>query len=171
MKKHLLGIDIGGTKCAVIYGYKEGEELHLVHKEKFPTTSRDETVAGILTSIGDTIKKYTPAKEQIAAIGISCGGPLDSNTGIIMSPPNLPGWDRVPIVEIIENQFGIRTSLQNDANACALAEWKFGSGRGTQNMVFMTFGTGLGAGLILDGKLYTGTNDNAGEVGHIRLSD
>lgn len=66
---------------------------------------------------------------------------------------------------------GIKTNLHNDANACALAEWKFGAGKGTKNMVFLTFGTGLGAGLILNGKLYTGTNDNAGELGHIRLSD
>lgn len=65
----------------------------------------------------------------------------------------------------------IKTNLHNDANACALAEWKFGAGKGTKNMVFLTFGTGLGAGLILNGKLYTGTNDNAGELGHIRLSD
>ncbi len=68
-------------------------------------------------------------------------------------------------------QFSIPTAIQNDANACALAEWKFGAGRGTQNMIFLTFGTGLGAGLILDGKLYSGTNDNAGEVGQIRLDN
>jgi len=66
---------------------------------------------------------------------------------------------------------GVKAALQNDANACALAEWKFGAGRGTKNMVFLTFGTGLGAGLIIDGRLYAGTNDNAGELGHIRLAD
>lgn len=88
-----------------------------------------------------------------------------------MSPPNLPGWDNVPITELIEKTVGIRAVLQNDANACAVAEWKYGAGKGTRNMVFLTFGTGLGAGLILDGKLYSGTNDNAGEIGHIRLSD
>jgi glucokinase len=88
-----------------------------------------------------------------------------------MSPPNLPGWDDVHIVEYFEKEFSIPTFIQNDANACALAEWKFGAGRGTQNMIFLTFGTGLGAGLILDGKLYSGTNDNAGEVGHLRLDN
>lgn len=88
-----------------------------------------------------------------------------------MSPPNLPGWNDIPIVRMLEERFGIRTGIHNDANACALAEWKFGAGVGTQNMVFLTFGTGLGAGLILDGKLYAGTNDNAGELGHIRLSE
>lgn len=171
MKENLLGIDIGGTKCAVNYGYMEGEELQLIDKDRFPTMTLDETINSILASIERMIIKYSLTKDDIAAIGISCGGPLDSHRGIVMSPPNLPGWDQVPIVRIIEEKFGIRTSLQNDANACALAEWKYGSGRGSRNMVFMTFGTGLGAGLILDGNLYTGTNDNAGEVGHLRLSD
>jgi glucokinase len=105
------------------------------------------------------------------AVGISCGGPLDSRTGVVQSPPNLPGWDNIPIVKLVEEATGIRAALQNDANACALAEWKYGAGRGTRNMVFLTFGTGMGAGLVLDGKLYAGTNDNGGEVGHIRLSD
>jgi glucokinase len=121
--------------------------------------------------ISEILKKQKLSVMDIAAIGISCGGPLDSKKGVVMSPPNLPGWNEVHIVEYFENQFSIPASIQNDANACALAEWKFGAGRGTQNMIFLTFGTGLGAGLILDGKLYSGTNDNAGEVGHIRLEN
>jgi glucokinase len=107
--------------------------------------------------------------EHLSGIGISCGGPLSSKKGLILSPPNLPGWDNVPMVELAEKRFGIKTILQNDANACAIAEWKFGAGRGYRNVIFLTFGTGMGAGLILDGKLYSGTTDLAGEVGHIRL--
>ena len=95
--------------------------------------------------------------------------PLDSKRGIIQEPPNLPGWVDVPIVDILTARTGLPAFLCNDANACALAEWRFGAGRGTDNMIFCTFGTGFGAGLILDGKLYAGTNDNAGEIGHIRL--
>jgi glucokinase len=91
--------------------------------------------------------------------------------GLIVSTPNLPtGWHGFYIVEYVKTEFGLTAKLQNDANACAVAEWKFGAGQGTKNMVFFTFGTGLGAGLILDGKLYAGTNDNAGEAGHIRLA-
>lgn len=171
MKEYLLGIDIGGTKCAVNYGYKEGEHLFLLDKEKFSTTTVDETIDAILRSVETMMEKHALTKGRLLAIGISCGGPLDSKKGIIMSPPNLNGWDNIPIVDMIREKFEIRTSLQNDANACALAEWKYGAGRGTQNMVFMTFGTGLGAGLILNGKLFTGANDNAGELGHIRLSE
>jgi glucokinase len=89
---------------------------------------------------------------------------------MIYSPPNLPGWDNVPIVEIFNKKYGVPVAIQNDANACALAEWLMGAGKGTQNMIFLTFGTGMGSGLILNGWLYAGTNDLGGEVGHIRLA-
>ena len=131
----------------------------------------DETIANIVRAVDDVMRKNGLTAGNTAAIGVSCGGPLDSRTGVVMSPPNLPGWDNIPIVKLLGDRFGIRTGIHNDANACALAEWKFGAGIGARNMAFLTFGTGLGAGLILDGKLYAGTNDNAGELGHIRLSD
>jgi glucokinase len=103
--------------------------------------------------------------------GISCGGPLDAARGIILSPPNLqPSWHGVEIARIITQRFGGRAMLMNDANACALAEWRFGAGRGCHNMVFLTSGTGMGAGLILNGKLYDGASGDAGEVGHMRLA-
>ena len=153
-----IGIDIGGTKCAVVLG----DDKQIIRKIRFDTTDFEQTLDNIMKSV-----------ERIGtgdAIGISCGGPLDSKKGIIMSPPNLPGWDNVHIVEMLTDKFGIPAYLCNDANACALAEWKYGAGRGTENMVFLTFGTGLGAGLILGGKLYEGTCGMAGELGHIRLS-
>ena len=164
---YILGFDIGGTKCAVITAKWDGEAITVCKKEKCAT---DHTIGAHamlkkLIAMADGILERTPDK-----IGISCGGPLDSQKGIIMSPPNLPGWDMIHIVEILEAHYGVPVHLQNDANACALAEWKFGAGKGTRNMIFLTFGTGLGAGLILDGKLYGGTNGNAGEVGHIRMS-
>ncbi len=113
----------------------------------------------------------TEPQRELIGIGISCGGPLDSRKGTINCPPNLPDWDNVPICDTFESHFGVRPVLQNDANACAVAEWKFGAGRGTENMIFLTFGTGMGAGLILDGRLYSGASDMAGEVGHIRLAE
>ena len=102
---------------------------------------------------------------------MACGGPLDEPSGLILSPPNLPGWDRIPIIQILKERFGGCAWLMNDANAGALAEWQFGAGMGLRNMVFLTAGTGMGAGLILDGRLYEGTSGNAGEVGHMRLAD
>ena len=162
----ILGFDIGGTKCAVITAEWDGNNIKIMNKEKCPTDRNLTPVQMIdkLIAMADDILDGKPD-----AIGISCGGPLDSKKGVIMSPPNLPGWDNIEIVKQIELYYGVPVKLQNDANACAVAEWKFGAGKGCNNVVFMTFGTGLGAGLILDGKLYSGTNDNAGEVGHIRL--
>lgn len=167
--RNILGVDIGGTKCAVTYGRQSGQNLSIVDKVCFATLDRDATIERIKDSLRSMMEKHSLTAENTEAIGISCGGPLNSRTGVVMSPPNLPGWDNVPIVDILTSEFGIRTGIHNDANACALAEWTFGAGRGTRNMAFLTFGTGLGAGLILDGKLYSGTNDNAGELGHIRL--
>lgn len=172
---NLIGIDIGGTKCAVILGHMSyGGDIEVLDKLVYATSdqpSPDRMLPALQNGIKEILKKHHLTSKDIASIGISCGGPLDSIRGVVMSPPNLPGWDEVRIVEFFENQFSIPAALQNDANACALAEWKFGAGRGTRNMIFLTFGTGLGAGLILDGKLYSGTNDNAGEVGHIRLDN
>lgn len=163
----MIGFDIGGTKCAVTVGkISEGKPV-ILGKRVFPT---DHTV-----SPEEMIERLCGAAEEMtddfSAVGISCGGPLDAEKGIIQSPPNLPGWDDVHIKEIIRKRWNSSVVLQNDANACALAEWMFGAGMGTRNMVFLTFGSGLGAGLILDGKLYEGTNGNAGEVGHLRLSE
>ena len=171
MTQNLLGIDIGGTKCAVIYGIDTDGELRIADKVKFATTDVDSTVAAILVELKAMCSKHGLDASNTHGVGISCGGPLDSRNGVVMSPPNLPGWDNIPIVRLVEEAVGIPAALQNDANACALAEWRYGAGRGSRNMIFLTFGTGMGAGLVLDGKLYSGTNDNAGEAGHIRLSE
>ncbi len=170
--RKLLGIDIGGTKTAIIYAHEiNGHKIEIIDKFFFKTTRIKETLESIFSHLDEILNRNGLKSEDIAAIGISCGGPLNSEQGIVMSPPNLPDWDNIPIVEMVKKRYGILCAIQNDANACAIAEWKFGAGIGTKNMIFLTFGTGLGAGLILNGKLYTGTNDNAGEVGHIRLSE
>ena len=154
-----IGIDIGGTKCAVVIG----DESHIEKKIRFDTTTPRETLDHIFKAVSEI--------GVGDSIGVSCGGPLDAEKGVILSPPNLVGWDHVPITEMLTQQFGVPAYLCNDANACALAEWKYGAGKGTKNMIFLTFGTGLGAGIILNGRLYNGTNGMAGEIGHIRLSD
>jgi glucokinase len=163
-----MGLDIGGTKCAVIIG-----DASFTIRKKVTFDSRTERGWQAIT---DDLKRHGRALlsefpgNRLKRIGISCGGPLDSKKGMIYSPPNLPGWDNVPITKIFSDEFGVEAALQNDANACALAEWLMGAGRGTSNMIFLTMGTGMGGGLILNGKLYSGTNDLGGEVGHIRLA-
>ena len=165
---YILGFDIGGTKCAALTALWDEERVEILKRVCLDTDTNIPPceMIGRLMAAADTVLDRTPD-----CIGISSGGPLDSGKGVIMSPPNLPGWDNVEIVKILEDHYGAPAKLVNDANACAVAEWKFGAGRGVENMVFLTFGTGLGAGLILDGRLYQGTNGNAGEVGHVRLSE
>ncbi len=165
---YILGFTIGGTKCSVLTARTESGEIHLLRKEILATDFEISAYEMIdrLMDAADRLLERKPDK-----IGISCGGPLDSVQGVILSPPNLPEWDRIEIAKHIRERYGAPVRLQNDANACALAEWKFGAGVGCKNMIFLTFGTGLGAGLILNGALYEGTNGNAGEVGHIRLAE
>jgi len=163
----MIGFDIGGTKCAVSVGKWNGNTMELIQKRKIPTD--------LSISPYEMIDRLCALAEKMTddfhAIGVSCGGPLDAKTGVILSPPNLPGWDEVRIVEYLTQKYGGSVCLENDANACALAEWRFGAGRGCENMIFLTFGTGMGAGLILNGALYAGTNGNAGEIGHVRMRE
>jgi len=165
--KQLIGLDIGGTKCAVVLGAYDGDALRVVSRESFRTADcrvPGDALARMAALIGGLCPDGAPD-----AIGISCGGPLDSVRGLILSPPNLPGWDHVPVTQYFAERFGVPVALHNDANACAVAEWRFGAGRGTRHMAFLTCGTGLGAGLILAGRVYGGVRGMAGEAGHIRL--
>ncbi|WP_077328971.1 ROK family protein [Virgibacillus siamensis] len=166
----IAGLDIGGTKCAVLLGKSAGLEIETIERIQFPTPDTPEKAIGKMTDTLDGLLEKHQISD-IAAIGISCGGPLNSGKGMILSPPNLPGWENIEIVKQLEEYYNIPVALQNDANAGAMAEWRWGAGKGTKNMIFLTFGTGMGAGLILNGRLYSGTNDLAGEVGHIRLAE
>lgn len=165
----IAGIDIGGTKCAVVLGIQHDDEVQLLERSQFPTPGTPgEAIPRLIMELEGLLRQYPD--HELRGIGISCGGPLDSKAGLILSPPNLPSWDRIDIVTPIRDRFDVPVALQNDANACALAEWMWGAGKGASNLIFLTFGTGMGAGLILNGSLYSGTNDMAGEVGHIRLA-
>ncbi len=158
---NLIGVDIGGTKCALSVPDAADRVREVV---RFATTDVHGTLARFYAEIG----RLAPARDTV--FGVSCGGPLDAKRGLILSPPNLPGWDRIAICAELTRRFGGRAFLMNDANACALAEWQFGAGRGCQSMMFLTMGTGMGSGIILDGRLYEGVSGNAGEVGHMRMA-
>lgn len=166
---NLVGVDIGGTKCAITVGIKKSDTICIVEKSVF-ATKENNCPEDALKRIEQEISRLTERTGNAGSIGISCGGPLNRETGLILSPPNLPGWDHVPITKYFSSRFRVPVFLQNDANACALAEWKYGAGKGLDNLVFLTFGTGIGAGLILNGKLYEGKQYMAGELGHWRMS-
>lgn len=156
----IVGIDIGGTKCAVSR-LRNGrvEEIFRIPTGEFAPT---------FAALADAVAHGGP---HAPVFGISCGGPLDAERGVILSPPNLaPSWHGVRISELLTHKFGGVAFLMNDANACGLAEWQFGAGRGCRHLVFLTSGTGMGAGIILNGRLYEGASGDAGEVGHLRLA-
>lgn len=165
----LIGFDIGGTKCSVSTGVFEGAERLTPEEKAVMKTDLSVSPEEMLRTMAEQAQRLLRGR-QPDRIGISCGGPLDPQTGCVQGPPNLPGWENVPAADILRQIFRCPVSLKNDADACAIAEWKFGNGRGCRNLVFLTFGTGMGAGLILNGRLYQGANGMAGEIGHIRMA-
>lgn len=163
---YYIGFDIGGTKCAVSLGSVQDDTLTVQARQEVPT---EDSPTAVFDQVANTVKTWIDTYD-VRKAGISCGGPLDAAAGIILSTPNLAApWHGFEIVAYIRSRFGLEARLENDANASAVAEWKYGAGKGKQNVVFLTFGTGLGAGLIMNGRLYAGSNGNAGEIGHIRL--
>ena len=167
----ILGADIGGTKLATVLATPAGE---IVHKLRLPTEAERGAAHGVdrlVSMLRRNLDETGTGPADVIGIGVACGSPMDADRGIILGPPNLQSWNPVPIKAILESELGIYAELENDANAGALAEWLFGAGRGMRNVVYMTMGTGIGGGLILDGRLYRGSNGNAGEVGHMRVVD
>lgn len=168
--KVFVGIDIGGTKTAVLLSAQPPDVLLRAEFPTRPFKGPEQALNLIKRAIRELLSEENLQISAIRCLGVSCGGPLDRIRGIIQSPPNLPTWDNVPIKAILEEEFKVECLIENDANAGAVAEHRFGAGKGCRNMVFLTMGTGLGAGIITDGRLYRGTDDLAGEVGHLRLT-
>lgn len=165
-----IGVDIGGTQSSVNLACLDGGSLRLVERDQFATDAR-RGPDPILRDIEARLERLMRTADYAGAdgIGVSCGGPLDAARGIVQSPPNLPGWDEVPVADRLSSRFGLACWLENDANASALAEWQWGAAKGARHMAYLTFGTGLGAGLIMDERLYRGAAGLAGEIGHWTL--
>jgi glucokinase len=169
-RRVLAGVDIGGTKTAVVLSEQLPQVLHRIVFPTSPEQGPDPALEKIVGAIREMLDADGMTGKDLGAIGVSCGSPLDPDRGVIQGPPNLPTWTNVPIKSILESEFGAKCCLENDANAGALAEHRFGAGRGFRNLVFLTMGTGIGAGLILDGRLYRGSSYAAGEIGHVGLT-
>lgn len=169
-----LGVDIGGTKTAVVISREPPAMLDRIEFPTLPQQGPERAIALIKQSIREALQRTGIGKSQIGGIGVSCGGPLDQRAGVIQAPPNLSTWVDVPIVSILRYEFGLEPGvecrLENDADAGAVAEHRYGAGIGTRHMIFLTMGTGLGAGIIADGRLLRGASGQAGEIGHVRLS-
>jgi glucokinase len=169
---YILGLDIGGTKIAMVLGTLNAE---IVCREEFKTPATlpfDAAMEIIAASLGEFLSNCNASGfETPIAISISVGGPLDIEKGILYTPPHLVAWGEAHLKEHLQEKFAMPVFVEHDGNAGALAEFHFGAGRGAHNVIFLTMGTGLGAGIILNGAIYHGSTDSAGEVGHIRLSE
>lgn len=160
----LLGFDIGGTKMAVVVGTPTGE---ILRRHEFPSAIPEVAHRNFI-EWGRTLVKQVEGS-RLVGCGISAPGTMSSQRGMVLEPPNMPAWRNVPVRAWIAEAFKVPVGMENDANAAAVAEWSWGHNKAIDNLIYLTCGTGMGAGLILDGRLYRGKDDLAGEVGHIRL--
>jgi len=163
----VLGLDIGGTKLAVGVVTPDGD-AHAVIVEP---TRRDEGWQTVLGRLFDMGRRSVAESGlgPVAAVGIACGGPLDAASGVLESPPHLPGWVDVPVGPLASEAFGVPFALENDATAAAVAEHRFGAGRGTSTMIYLTISTGVGGGAVVGGVLHRGAAGNGGEFGHVTV--
>lgn len=147
------------------------ENYQVLSQSTIPTNAQ-EGYKKVYDRVVEEIKTIaTPFQnETCIGIGVGCPGPLDYKTGTILSPPNLPGWNKIPLKKQLKEDFHLPVWVDNDANLAALAEWKFGAGIGTQHMLFITVSTGIGAGIVLNGELFHGFSGNAGEVGQMIIN-
>ncbi len=168
MTDWVVGIDLGATKIAL--GLIDPCDRVVAYRRIATEADHgpESVVERIAESVAD-LQREVPGGRGIAAVGICSPGPLDHQTGVIVEPPNLPGWRNVPFRQMLAERLGLPVVLEHDAKAAALGEFHFGAGRGERSMVYIVVGTGVGAACIVDGQLYRGPHNSAGEVGHITL--
>jgi glucokinase len=165
----VLGIDLGGTKILTAVFDADGE---LLSRERSATPG-EKGQAAVIQAIWQSAQKALEqahiGSEQLAAIGVGAPGPSNPHTGVLYASPNLPHWKHTPLKEILEKKFGRQTFLVNDANAAALAEYKYGAGRGACCFIYVTISTGIGGGMVIDGEIYSGAIGTAMEIGHMTV--
>ena len=166
LRQLVLGIDLGGTKINTAVVDRAGSMLAHDFRQTLVAEGPDAVIDRMIDAAREVIARAQVRPDQVEAAGVCAPGPLDLEAGLTLSPPNLPGWERIPLIARISERLGMPAQLENDANAAALGENRFGAGRGTQHMIYVTASTGIGGGLILDGRLYHGASGLAGEIGH-----
>ena len=168
MRKFIIGIDVGGTKVAGGLVTRKGKLSHAQVVPTYADKGFDKSLAQITHLIGRLVRA-AGGKENVGGIGICAPGPLNPKTGVVLNPPNLPGWRDIHLTKLVEKEFGLPAKLENDANAAGLAEVLFGAAVGFKDVFYVTVSTGIGTGIIIDGKIYHGKNGIAGEGGHVSV--
>ncbi len=165
-ENHVIAADVGGTNTRMAIVTGNGDIHTLLKKSTQCKDGREEMIKFLVSLARETIEKSKLSIDGISGMGIGFPGPLNAETGTVFNPPNLTGWDSVPLKTIIENELKVPVAIENDANAAALGEWWKGAGPGTSRLIRITLGTGVGGGLVLDGKVWHGASSIAGEIGH-----
>jgi len=166
--KLALGVDIGGTKVAAGLVDAQGEIRTQMRTPMITEGAPDKGLEAVAKAVDELLERAGGLK-NIAGIGICAPGPLNPITGVIINPPNLPIWHNYPLAEEVRRRYGVGVRIDNDANAAALAEVKWGAARGHRNVFYATIGTGIGTGIVFDGKIYHGRTGAAGEGGHVGI--
>ncbi|AYO31192.1 ROK family protein [Biomaibacter acetigenes] len=170
MLRYVVGIDVGGTKIAACLMDEEGK---MPGRATFPTLASEgpkAVIGRIKQSFFEVLKQGQIEQNQVAALGIGMPGPLDTKKGIVKNTPNLPGWIDIPLLQILKSEINLPMVLENDANAAALGENLYGAGKGIDNFVYITISTGIGGGVVLNGRLFKGQDGNAAEIGHMTIN-
>ena len=168
-EKFRIGVDIGGTNVKIALVNKKGE---ISFPKTVPTRAEmgyEYTVGNITQCIKDLMNEAGIDKNSLEGIGFGFPGQIDCDNGVVRILPNIPGWINVPIAEIMQKEFNVPVKVDNDVRCMALAESTYGAGQGCKNLICITIGTGIGSGLIINGKLVRGASNAAGEIGHIKL--
>jgi glucokinase len=165
----IIGIDLGGTKIGTGVVNVHGEVLVSDYQPTEAIQGQDAVIKRMIDAAHRVMAEGGVTVKDITGIGIGSPGPLDIPKGMLIDPPNLPTWRNVPLRQILQDRLGAPTYLENDANAAAIGEYLYGAGQGTRNMIYVTVSTGIGGGLILNGKIYHGVNGSAGEIGHMTI--
>jgi glucokinase len=165
----MIGVDVGGTKVAAGFVNGRGEMGEYLRVAMNPRGTAEEGFAAVTSALDALLKGKTTSSRTEFPIGICAPGPLDPHTGVVLNPPNVPCWRDFPLAAEIERRYGQRARVDNDANAAALAETLWGAGQGFGNVFYGCIGTGIGAGIILDGKIFHGRTGSAAEGGHVSI--
>ena len=169
MRSNRIGIDVGGTNVKLALVDDKG---NITYSNSVPTRAEmgyEYTVNNIKQAIRDLLVETKLSTKDIEGIGFGFPGQVDYKSGVVRLAPNIPGWVDVPIAKLIEDEFKIPTRVDNDVRCAALGELNYGAGKGCENLICITVGTGIGSGLIINGKLVRGASNAAGEIGHIKL--